>query len=803
MSVYPATNSNEAVELIIDAANQIHQVINETADKTVTTESGEIPSVRKAIADSLMFLEPLPWKQGESETNFLQIRSFNSELYWAPSATASTPKPMGVSPIGDTNWKLAPLRLSKSSILSALGKINKGFWDENPKLENEDDFVVERSTGNVFGAITLPYQVNSATHPDPNVLVGTDLVDVSKFASEDYVLDKILAISSLEARSVADMLNGKTVGGESLQISSGQTWVTSFNGLSEITQKWNVVSSEPTTGYWIQSGSLYFDLQISSSLNLAGIGWDSSLSSSEVAGKIHLGCEIARRTPQLSKIEFPAGTYDCDDFIIDIDRRGFHVSGAGKDLTTLVNKSINGVSMLVTRIDPRNRSRDKLHDYLTIDGFTIDGDITNRGAQAASRAVIQANYAEIDIKSVGHIDSNLDINGLVSKHNGHTEGRKNGATFTKASLRLRNNAIKCLGNCYTNGEASEASSRAFVCNDGATETTSTFNAGDLSITVKDASGLDVHDRIEIGTAPTVDVLYVTNKNVNTLTLDGPLVNNHPTGAPVKLPVISDTFEGTIETGLVDINNAIAFNLRATYQEESRVLLRGLLPAFTMSGGSNAQVSPSVTIDNVDRLSSINIENNDTKFSIVINLFDRGGGQTQNLDLYNMPELSISGNTRAESRININGVKFNWIDVTRNYNYTIGDRYQTDFKFGGLFASADAGAVTVTALGLYMNASQAGFDAYNFEITSSCRRANSSGLKAGIMKRIGGVSTDGNTASTDTVKVATSYQYSSDNGNRVDINLSGSVNTATIRCQGENGGGDTTYFVLNGQVSHLL
>tara|TARA_Y100000588_G_scaffold244854_1_gene259105 strand:- start:35285 stop:37903 length:2619 start_codon:yes stop_codon:yes gene_type:complete len=184
MSVYPATNSNEAVELIIDGGNQLHDIINEAADKTVTTESGEIPSVRKAIADSLMFLEPLPWKQGESETNFLQIRSFNSELYWAPSATVNTPKPMGVSPIGDSNWKLAPLRLSKSSILSALGKVNKGFWDENPKLGSRDDFVVERNTGNVFGAIVLPYQVDSATHPAPNALVGTELVDVSQFVSD-------------------------------------------------------------------------------------------------------------------------------------------------------------------------------------------------------------------------------------------------------------------------------------------------------------------------------------------------------------------------------------------------------------------------------------------------------------------------------------------------------------------------------------------------------------------------------------------------------------------------------------------
>ena len=196
MSVYPATNSNEAVELIIDGGNQLHDIINETADKTVTTESGEIPSVRKAIADSLMFLEPLPWKQGESETNFLQIRSFNSELYWAPSATISTPKPMGVSPVGDTNWKLSPLRLDKSSILSALGNVNKGFWDEDPKLENSKDFVVERNTGNVFGAISLPYQVDSSDNPDPNALVPSELIDVSNFATEEYVDQKLSSVIS-------------------------------------------------------------------------------------------------------------------------------------------------------------------------------------------------------------------------------------------------------------------------------------------------------------------------------------------------------------------------------------------------------------------------------------------------------------------------------------------------------------------------------------------------------------------------------------------------------------------------------
>lgn len=217
MSVYPATNSNEAVELVIDAANQMHQVINGAANETVTTESGDIPSVRKAIADSLVFLEPLPWKQGDSETNFLQIRSFNNELYWAPSATIDTPKPMGFSPLGDTNWKLAPLRLSKSSILVVLGKVNKGFWDENPTLINEDDFVVERNTGDCFGAITTPYLVDSSTNPNPSALLPNpdtgssgELFDASKFISAENINNytDIVYKSSGSNSAVENMING-------------------------------------------------------------------------------------------------------------------------------------------------------------------------------------------------------------------------------------------------------------------------------------------------------------------------------------------------------------------------------------------------------------------------------------------------------------------------------------------------------------------------------------------------------------------------------------------------------------------
>uniref|UniRef100_A0AB39AJ63 Sialidase family protein n=1 Tax=Vibrio phage P018-4 TaxID=3229728 RepID=A0AB39AJ63_9CAUD len=120
MSTFPATNSNEAVELIIDGGNQLHQIINEDATTEIQTESGPIPSVRKALADTFLFLEPIAWQNGSDETAFNQLRTFNSNTYWAPTATLSNPVPMGSTPVGDSNWKLAPVDVNREWILSEL-----------------------------------------------------------------------------------------------------------------------------------------------------------------------------------------------------------------------------------------------------------------------------------------------------------------------------------------------------------------------------------------------------------------------------------------------------------------------------------------------------------------------------------------------------------------------------------------------------------------------------------------------------------------------------------------------------------
>lgn len=113
MATYPATNETEATELLISASNQVHDIVNGGALATVTTDSGEIPSVRKALADTFLFLDPLPWDQGVSESAFNRLRMFNANLYWAPSATTVQPVIMGATPEGDPNWFLAPVTNTK------------------------------------------------------------------------------------------------------------------------------------------------------------------------------------------------------------------------------------------------------------------------------------------------------------------------------------------------------------------------------------------------------------------------------------------------------------------------------------------------------------------------------------------------------------------------------------------------------------------------------------------------------------------------------------------------------------------
>ena len=111
MAHYPADTFQEATEIAIEASNQLHGVINGDANAEVTVEDGsKIPSVRKAMIDSLYFKPPIAWAQGEYEDTYNQLREFvdgDVRTWWfAKGATVSTPVLMTTNPATDVNWTL-------------------------------------------------------------------------------------------------------------------------------------------------------------------------------------------------------------------------------------------------------------------------------------------------------------------------------------------------------------------------------------------------------------------------------------------------------------------------------------------------------------------------------------------------------------------------------------------------------------------------------------------------------------------------------------------------------------------------
>lgn len=104
---FPATDYRSATDLAIDASNQLHRIINEDATSTITTESGPVGSIRKALVDNFYFKQPVDWVEGQTESVFNQLRLFtNGFTYYAPSAKSTAPVSMGTTPVGDSAWVL-------------------------------------------------------------------------------------------------------------------------------------------------------------------------------------------------------------------------------------------------------------------------------------------------------------------------------------------------------------------------------------------------------------------------------------------------------------------------------------------------------------------------------------------------------------------------------------------------------------------------------------------------------------------------------------------------------------------------
>ena len=106
---YPADTLNKGVNLTIDNGNTWHNIINGGEDETFEVDDGTIPSVRKSIKDNYYFKDPIDWNQGSAITEFNQLVKYTDGTLWtAPTARVSNPILMGVTPVGDSLFKIAP-----------------------------------------------------------------------------------------------------------------------------------------------------------------------------------------------------------------------------------------------------------------------------------------------------------------------------------------------------------------------------------------------------------------------------------------------------------------------------------------------------------------------------------------------------------------------------------------------------------------------------------------------------------------------------------------------------------------------
>ena len=181
MAHYPADTFQEATEIAIEASNQLHGVINGDANAEVTVEDGsKIPSVRKAMVDSLYFKPPIAWAQGEYEDTYNQLREFvdgNIKIWcFAKGATVSTPVLMSTSPLTDENWTVWTVSSASAAILSI-----KTITEDSYILEETDIGKCIEMDSSTSNTVTIPLNSSVLFPIDTLIIVrqmGTGVTSV-------------------------------------------------------------------------------------------------------------------------------------------------------------------------------------------------------------------------------------------------------------------------------------------------------------------------------------------------------------------------------------------------------------------------------------------------------------------------------------------------------------------------------------------------------------------------------------------------------------------------------------------------
>lgn len=215
MAHYPADTFQEATEIAIEASNQLHGVINGDANAEVTVEDGsKIPSVRKAMVDSLYFKPPIAWAQGEYEDTYNQLREFvdgDVRTWWfAKGATVSTPVLMTTNPATDVNWTLwsavtlnAATYKTQKRLAAEAGLNMVGSFLLGGTVTTTNDVVFYETDGKYYGwAGAFPKVVAAGATPAASGGIGAgawvDRTDVTLRAELNVLIKTFSSVENLK-----------------------------------------------------------------------------------------------------------------------------------------------------------------------------------------------------------------------------------------------------------------------------------------------------------------------------------------------------------------------------------------------------------------------------------------------------------------------------------------------------------------------------------------------------------------------------------------------------------------------------
>lgn len=647
-----------------------------------------------------------------------------------------------------------------------------GSFDTGVTVNTKNELVVF-TDGKYRWDGALPKEVPADSTPATTGGIGSGLwISVGVHSIKKWVNKNI----TINFKTVSELVTGTLPSGENIPLVEGMLVETAANeyGIKTIS-KWRVSATKDSSTYAITlANGLFANLILHRNMGYEefGFGGTDPVANSAAIDEAN---RVARANAVIRKLSFPSGTFSTNQVTLDVDRRGFTFSGAGNDATILMSAD-SDISLHHVGIDPRDRNRDRLHWHQTIEGFTVNGGVEEKGSSAAGRAIYTAPYTTIRNKSINHRISNYDLLHLVINWHGHSQGTTNGSTRTKYGVRVRNNSIKLMG--YIGGSTGQCT----VSIEGMSTTlSSAANIGDTTVTVADAAGFDTWFEIAFtNSTGGVETRRITAISGNVLTLDRAMTSEFQSGTKVEVPIIgTSVISSTIETGEVRIGDSQATYLAGNYSEEAKIYITKYVRALTIIGMSTSETSPAISI-NADKRSSIKIEGNDTTFSIAVNITDRSGAVGERIDLYSAPALDIRMNTRVQNPIILNGVYgLSSLKIEKTFDTVVQDNRFTRMTFSGFNHVAPAGGPTTEVMKFFQDTAQYGFDGYTFDLDIVCRRdGNSSATTPGILKRYG--TSSATLVAQNNAPVSLFSDFNASTGYDVFIGASGNRGTVQVR-----------------------